>query len=503
MAKNMDKNNSSNKRKNSFNKRNNYKRNNYNRYNKKNVNYYDEHNYNRDNVNSYYQNNMNNYTQDDYNRNMYNTYDYNNSYYNPYYMYNYNRTNNDLYFKNNKMNNEIKSLKRRIYQLENRINKKEDVIYIDIDAQTQTESNQVKPKDNKEIPPLFNILNTLFPQKKKKTENKINQEEFKLDPSIEYLKLDNKIKTLDDLIKLGEQYDSNLEQHYTFDIKMLNNMIEPLKELNNMIGLKEIKRSIIDFVMYHCQRLEKHNQDMFHTIIQGPPGVGKTEIGKILAKIYKSIGIISNDTLKIYKRSDLIGQYLGHTAIKTQEAIDECENGVLFIDEAYSLGNAEGKDSYSKECLDTLNANLTENKKNFICIIAGYENSLDKCFFSYNEGLKRRFTFKYTISGYSSNELSKIFIKKLNDIKFDIDESKMNSKEINSFFEKNKENFPNYAGDIETLVLNCKIAHSIRIFGQNDINLIKKISYDDVKYGLERFLLHRKNKENILYGLYI
>jgi SpoVK/Ycf46/Vps4 family AAA+-type ATPase len=492
MAKNMDKNNSSNKRRNLFNKRNNY-----NRYNKKNVNY-DEHNYNRDNVNSYNQNNMNNYTQNDYNRNMYNnTYDYNHSYYNPYYMYNYNRINDDLYFKNNRLNNEIKSLKRRVHQLENRINKKDDVIYIDIDTQTEN----TKSKDNKELPPLFNILNTLFPQKKKKTEQNINQEEFKLDPSIEYLKLDNKIKTLDDLIKLGEQYDSNLEQHYTFDIKMLNNMIKPLKELNQMIGLKEIKRSIIDFVMYHCQRLEKQNQDMFHTIIQGPPGVGKTEIGKILAKIYKSIGIISNDTLKIYKRSDLIGQYLGHTAAKTQEAIDECENGVLFIDEAYSLGNAEGKDSYSKECLDTLNANLTENKKNFICIIAGYEKSLDKCFFSYNEGLRRRFSFKYTINGYSPNELSNIFVKKLNDIKFDID--KINTKEINTFFEKNKDNFPHYAGDMETLVLNCKIAHSIRIFGQNDINLIKKISYDDIKDGLERFLLHRKNKENILYGLYI
>ena len=87
---------------------------------------------------------------------------------------------------------------------------------------------------------------------------------------------------------------------------------------------------------------------------------------------------------KIVKRSDLIGKYLGHTAAKTQKVIDSCKGGVLFIDEAYSLGNPEGRDSFSKECIDTINQNLTENKANLLCIIAGYKDALDKCFFAYN-----------------------------------------------------------------------------------------------------------------------
>ena len=112
---------------------------------------------------------------------------------------------------------------------------------------------------------------------------------------------------------------------------------------------------------------------MLHCVIEGPPGVGKTEVAKILGQIYRKMGILTSDKFKSVKRSHLIGGYLGQTAIKTQKVLDECNGGVLFIDEAYSLGNSEGKDSYSKECIDTLTAHLSENKQNFICIIAGYK----------------------------------------------------------------------------------------------------------------------------------
>ena len=122
----------------------------------------------------------------------------------------------------------------------------------------------------------------------------------------------------------------------------------------------------------------------------------------------------------IAKRSDLIGQYLGETSIKTQSLIDKCEGGILFIDEAYSLGNDEQRDSFSKECLDTINLNLSENKKKFICIIAGYKESLNNSFFAYNEGLRRRFPFIYNIENYNYKELEKIFYKMINDINWKI-----------------------------------------------------------------------------------
>ena len=97
-------------------------------------------------------------------------------------------------------------------------------------------------------------------------------------------------------------------------------------------------------------------------LVKGEPGTGKTELGNILGKIYLAVGALKNDVFRVVKRSDLIAGYLGQTAIKTQKVIDQCTGGVLFIDEAYSLGNSEQRDSFSKECIDTLNQNLSEKK---------------------------------------------------------------------------------------------------------------------------------------------
>ena len=135
-----------------------------------------------------------------------------------------------------------------------------------------------------------------------------------------------------------------------------------------------LKKTIFYQLMYFIQNLHDGKLDMLHTIIQGPPGVGKTELGKILCDLYSSLGVLKNKKYIIAKRSDLIGGYLGQTAIKTQAFIDKAKGGVLFIDEAYSLGDADKKDSFSKECIDTLNLNLTENKHQMMCIIAGYKD---------------------------------------------------------------------------------------------------------------------------------
>ena len=356
---------------------------------------------------------------------------------------------------------------------------------------------------------LENILGSMGPIMKNKTfrsSNKANEtnetnetssdeQSFEIDLEANYEELNKKIETLEDLIYLGKLYDEKNIKKYSFDLKMLNKILGSMEQLNNMIGLEDVKKSIIEFIIYHSQKLEKQSEDMFHTIIQGPPGVGKTELGKILGKIYKGMGIIKSDTFKIVRRSDLIGKYLGHTAAQTQEIIDECEGGIMFIDEAYALGNEDGRDSYSKECIDTINLNLSENKNKFICIIAGYKDALDKCFFSYNEGLRRRFAFRYTIEGYNPTELAKIFAKKAKEISFEFDEDMLKSEELEKFFENNKDSFPDYGGDMETLLLNCKITHSNRIFGKHPKHR-KKISKDDIKNGMQRFLLHRQIKKD-------
>ena len=191
-----------------------------------------------------------------------------------------------------------------------------------------------------------------------------------------YKEIDKEIKSLEDLIELGKMYDPLLKVRYNIDLEKLSNLVKPLEKLKLMIGLNNIKESIVGHITYYLANLEEETNDMMHTVITGPPGVGKTQLGQILGDIYYNLGILQGNktkkrgrnsqfkdngyTFKIIKRSDLVGKYLGHTAVKTQKVIDSCEGGVMFIDEAYSLGNAEGRDSFSKECIDTINQNLTE-----------------------------------------------------------------------------------------------------------------------------------------------
>jgi hypothetical protein len=181
--------------------------------------------------------------------------------------------------------------------------------------------------------------------------------------------------------------------------------------------------------------------------------------------------------------------------------IDECEGGVMFIDEAYALGHSEGRDSFSKECIDTLNQNLSE-KRDFLCIIAGYKDALEDCFFSMNDGLRRRFTFRYDIEKYNGSELMEIFILKVQNggWQYKEQDTEKNS-ELLEFFNDNKGNFPNYGGDIETLFLNCKIAHCRKIELSNNIDN-KILSLDDIKEGFKMFASSRKNTDDDIPSYY-
>jgi SpoVK/Ycf46/Vps4 family AAA+-type ATPase len=218
-----------------------------------------------------------------------------------------------------------------------------------------------------------------------------------------------------------------------------------------------------------------------HTVIYGSPGTGKTEIAKIIGQIFSNLGILDKGTFKKVTRSDLIAGYLGQTAIKTRDIIKECIGGVLFIDEAYALGNQEKKDSFSKECIDTLCELLSDYKDSLMVIIAGYEKELNECFFSYNKGLDSRFTWRYKVDEYNGEDLYHIFVKKVKDIDWEI------TTEIDvNWFNIKKEHFPFYGRDIETLLSKTKIAHSRRIFGKP--NAAKKLlTKEDLNKGFDIF----------------
>jgi hypothetical protein len=314
------------------------------------------------------------------------------------------------------------------------------------------------------------------------------------------------LDSLDSLIRLGKMYNIETAENYAIDLKKIHNLIPTLEKFKHIIGMDNVKKNVVNQIIYFLSGLETSNE-MMHTVIMGPPGVGKTMLGETIGEIYHKLGIIDGNseteyTFKIIKRSDLIGQYLGHTAIKTQKTIDECKNGILFIDEAYSLGTVEKTDIYSKECLDTLNQNLTENKNKFICIIAGYPDQLDKCFFSANPGLKRRFPFKYSIEKYNSNELGDIFYKMMKKNEWNFIEN-FNLDEFKKFLEINYDEFGNFGGDMETLFFNVKIAHAKRVACKN-FNIRKKINFDDIINGFEMFKESKSEKKNnIINSMYI
>jgi SpoVK/Ycf46/Vps4 family AAA+-type ATPase len=317
------------------------------------------------------------------------------------------------------------------------------------------------------------------------------------------------IKNIDKLLELAKTFHcKSNKMFYNINLRVLHKLIDSLNDINKIIGMKNVKDKLVDQILYFLQGYHnkgkkclecidcelgitcmKNQSDMLHTVITGPPGVGKTMLAKHLAVLYNKIGILKTDKFKIVSRSDLVGKYLGETAIKTQAVIDEADGGVLFIDEAYSLGYTGERDFYSKECIDTLTKNLSE-KKTFICIIAGYKDSLDKCFFSHNEGLSRRFTFRYDLDKYSWKELKEIFEIKVKQENFSVGYDD----EINQIFKDNEKYFINNGGDMETLYLKTKLAHCRNIIIKPEEQFV--LNTDDVKKGIQDLIETRQNKKD-------
>jgi hypothetical protein len=239
--------------------------------------------------------------------------------------------------------------------------------------------------------------------------------------------------------------------------------------------------------------------DYMHTVLYGPPGTGKTEVAKILGNIFCNLGILTSNTFKKVTRSDLVAGYLGQTAIKTREVIESAIGGVLFIDEAYALGNTEKRDSFSKECIDTLCEALSDHKHELMVIIAGYEKELNDCFFSYNEGLSSRFTWRYKIENYDSSELRKIFEKIVKDngwtFNFDRDAVK------DEWFKSRQQYFKYFGRDIEVFFTKTKIAHARRVF-YLPVKDRRSLIMDDLDAGFELFTANDeiKSRGNSLHG---
>ena len=188
----------------------------------------------------------------------------------------------------------------------------------------------------------------------------------------------------------------------------------PDNTLDEMIGLESVKQSIrtlSNFIKINQKRGElgmKVPSVSYHCVFSGNPGTGKTTVARILAGIYRDLGVLSKGHLVETDRSGLVAEYVGQTAVKTNKIIDEAIDGVLFIDEAYSL--AQGGDSdYGKEAIATLLKRMEDDRDRLVVILAGYTNEIEE-FINSNPGLRSRFNRYINFSDYSADELSQIFL---------------------------------------------------------------------------------------------
>lgn len=264
-------------------------------------------------------------------------------------------------------------------------------------------------------------------------------------------------------------------------LKVQDKEITGMQQLNNLIGLEEVKKQIKQIVNYIKTNKNRGKMPSLHMSFEGNPGTGKTEVSRILGKIFAEEEILSNKKRFVEaQRADLVAKYIGHTAPKTQSMIERAKGGILFIDEAYSL-NPKGSDKdYGHECIATLLKGMEDNRENLCVILAGYTKEMEELFEA-NSGFESRIQFKVQFPDYTSEELYKIFKKMVKDQNYKLSN---NLKEILiEYFkiESQKENFAN-ARCVRNIFEKIKFEQAERITNGNDedINLIKKCDVQNV-----------------------
>ena len=188
----------------------------------------------------------------------------------------------------------------------------------------------------------------------------------------------------------------------------------PMRQLNDLIGLRQVKselQSLTRFIEVNQKRKEaglRVAAISYHCVFAGNPGTGKTTVARILAGIYRQLGILKKGQLIETDRSGLVAEYVGQTAVKTNKMIDRAIGGVLFIDEAYPLAQG-GENDYGREAIATLLKRMEDERDRLVVILAGYTNEIEQ-FINSNPGLRSRFNRYVHFDDYTEEELFQIFI---------------------------------------------------------------------------------------------
>lgn len=267
---------------------------------------------------------------------------------------------------------------------------------------------------------------------------------------------------------------------------------ELLAEMDQLVGLDAVKKDIhtmMDFIRVCKLRKErgmKAPELSYHMVFSGNPGTGKTTIARLLAKLYKSIGVLEKGQLVEVDRSGLIAGYQGQTAIKTAEVIESAIGGVLFIDEAYSLVDSDN-DSYGKECIATVLKAMEDNRDQLIVIVAGYDDLMEK-FINSNPGLKSRFNKYIHFPDYNGEEMEQIFqIRcKSNGYELEPEAKELLRAVFDDLYDTRDENFGN-GRTVRNMFEKIINSQASRLASDTDITdeELRMLTVEDVKVGLE------------------
>lgn len=195
-------------------------------------------------------------------------------------------------------------------------------------------------------------------------------------------------------------------------------------ELGALVGMDEMKRMIKEiyaWIFVNKKREEvgmKARKQALHMMFKGNPGTGKTTVARLIGKLFLKMNVLSKGHLIEAERADLVGEYIGHTAQKTRELIKKAQGGILFIDEAYSLGRGGEKD-FGKEAIDTLVKHMEDKQHEFILILAGYSREMDY-FLTLNPGLHSRFPLVIDFPNYTIDQLMEISSRMLDEREYSL-----------------------------------------------------------------------------------
>ena len=231
---------------------------------------------------------------------------------------------------------------------------------------------------------------------------------------------EEKLKSISGLIQKEKHINSTLTVKTEEDAENIEQVMEKINELVGMDNIKDEIKSFINFMNIRGEREKQHlpvTPIMLHAVFYGPPGTGKTTIARLLGRVYKALGLLKSGHLVETDRAGLVAGYVGQTAIKTDELVNKAKDGILFIDEAYSLIPENGSNDFGRESVDTILKRMEDMREGFAVIAAGYTEEMER-FINSNPGLKSRFSRYFYFNHYKPEELVEIFKKFADNIEF-------------------------------------------------------------------------------------